>query len=410
MLVPISGVQSVALGVYVRAGTRDETEKNNGIAHFLEHMVFKGSKNYSTPESMMVLEATGGYKNAGTAQEYTMYEAKLPADKFDLGLDILSDIVLNPLLKDIDIQKEKNTILEEIKRRHDQSEELVVEEFFHLRGLTTLGTPESVKVLSKGQFDSYHQSNYTSANIVICVTGKFDPASVKHKISQAFLKLPKNPINTWSPPIKLTGPLIKIIEKPDEKQVQLVLGGEAFGMTDPRRFALAVLFRILDFGLSGRLFKAIRIDRNLAYSINAGTDLDSDHGSWLVTAGVSPENLKELILIVLKELKKLKDSPLKESELADAKEKVRVPLLFSLESPLSQMEFYAQQALFRPQEILTHEQAIEKVKAVTTAEVQSVARDLFVTSNLNLVLVGPVSKFDIRISDLYDIIQRGNNF
>lgn len=182
MLVPINGVQSVALGVYVRAGTRDETLKNNGIAHFLEHMVFKGSKNYPTPESMMVLEATGGYKNAGTAQEYTMFEAKLPADKFDLGLDILSDIVLNPLLKSNDIEKEKNTILEEIKRRYDQSEELVVEEFFHLRGLTTLGTPESIKALSKGQFDIYHQLNYTSANIVICVSGKFNIDLVKSKI------------------------------------------------------------------------------------------------------------------------------------------------------------------------------------------------------------------------------------
>ncbi len=395
MLVPIDGVQSVALGVYVRAGTRDETPENNGIAHFLEHMVFKGSKNYPTPESLMVLEATGGYKNAGTAQEYTMYEAKLPADKFDLGLDILSDIVLNPLLKSTDIEKEKNTILEEIKRRQDQSEELVMEEFFHLRFLTTLGTPESIKFLSKDQFDIYHQSYYRSANILICVTGKFDTHLIKSKISQVFHKLPKLPTNTWIPPRKITGPLIKIIERPDEKQVQVVLGGEAFGMTNPRRFALAVLFRILDFGLSGRLFKATRIDRNLVYSISAGTDLDSDHGSWLVTAGVSPENLSELIQIILKELKELTTTPLKESELADAKEKVRVPLLFSMESPLSQMEFYAQQALFRPQEILTHEQAIEKIKSVTTTDVQSVARDLFVTSNLNLVLVGPVKESDV---------------
>ena len=392
MLVPITGVQSVALGVYVRAGTRDETLENNGIAHFLEHMVFKGSKNYPTPESLNILEATGGYKNAGTSQEYTMYEAKLPSDKLSLGLSVLSDIILNPLLDSEALEKEKNTILEEIKRRQDQSEELVVEEFFHLRGLTTLGTPESIKSLSKGQFDIYHQSFYTSANILVCVSGKFDTDLVKSKISQVFSKLPKLLTGTWPPPKKIIGPLVKIIEKPQEKQIQLVLGGEAFGMTDPRRFALAVLFRILDFGLSGRLFKAIRIDRNLAYSINAGTDLESDHGSWLVTAGVSPKNLKILIQVILKELKKLKELKVTEQELRDAIEKVRVPLLFSLESSLSQMEFFAQQTLFRPNEILTHAQAIEKIKAVTAEDVQSVARDLFVTSNLNLVLVGPVKE------------------
>jgi predicted Zn-dependent peptidase len=175
----------------------------------------------------------------------------------------------------------------------------------------------------------------------------------------------------------------------------MTLGGEAFAMTDPRRFALSVLFRVLDFGLSGRLFKATRIDRNLVYNIHAGADLDSDHGSWLVMAGVSKNNLSELIQVILKELKLLKDVPLKNSELADAKEKVRVPLLFSLESPLSQMEFYAQQALFRPQEILTHEQAIQRIMEVTALDVQNVARDLFTTNNLYLSLVGPVKNGDL---------------
>jgi predicted Zn-dependent peptidase len=175
----------------------------------------------------------------------------------------------------------------------------------------------------------------------------------------------------------------------------MTLGGEAFAMTDPRRFALSVLFRVLDFGLSGRLFKATRIDRNLVYNIHAGADLDSDHGSWLVMAGVSPANLKILIQVILKELKKLKEETLSEQELADAKEKVRVPTLFSMESPLSQMEFYAQQALFRPNEILTHEQAIEKIRSVTSADVQNVARDLFTTNNLYLSLVGPVKNGDL---------------
>lgn len=398
LLVPIPSVQSVAMGVYVKAGTRNENLKNNGVAHFLEHMVFKGSAKYPTPESLMVLEATGGYKNAGTAQEYTMFEAKLPADKFSLGLDILSDIVISPNLKEDEIQKEKQTILEEIKRRHDQSEELVMEEFFHLRfqdeglKLTTLGTPESIMSLSKDQFDVFHQSNYISANMLICITGKFDTQTVKAEISQVFGGLPKSPVNVWPKAQKITGPLVEIIEKPEEKQVQLALGGEAFAMTDPRRFSLAVLFRILDFGLSGRLFKAIRIDRNLAYSINAGTDLDSDHGSWLITAGVSKNNLSEIIQVILKELKLLKEIGISQQELADAKEKVRVPLLFSLENPLAQMEFYAAQGLFRPQEILTHEQAIAKVQAVTAQDIQNLAKELFVAEKLNLVLVGPAKE------------------
>ena len=158
MLVPMQDVQSVSLGLYLRTGTRDETKEENGLAHFLEHVVFKGSKNYPTPESLMVLEATGGYKNAGTAQEYTVFEAKLPSDKLDLGLSVLSDIILNPLLKSEELENEKKTILEEISRRNDQSEELVVENFYTMRyknALTTLGTEESVKSLHRDQFVSF---------------------------------------------------------------------------------------------------------------------------------------------------------------------------------------------------------------------------------------------------------------
>ena len=397
MLVPIDGVQSVALGVYVRAGTRDETEENNGVAHFLEHMVFKGTKNYSTPESLMVLEATGGYKNAGTSQEYTMYEAKLPSDKLDLGLSVLSDIVLYPLLDSEALENEKKTILEEIKRRSDQSEELVIESFYHDRyqdlglKLKTLGSVDSIKSLSKGQFDTYHQSHYISANILVCITGKFDNLN----LDKYFGHLPKSVAPIWPKPEIMPGPQVFITQRPQDEQIQMVLGGEAFGMLDPRRFALTVLFRILDFGLSGRLFKATRIDRNLVYNVHAGADLDCDHGSWLTVAGVSPTNLRELIDVILKELKLLKELRVSDKELSDAKEKVRVPLLFSLESPLSQMEWYAQQGLFRESEILTHDQAIQKIMAVTAQDIQNVARDLFTTENLYLSLVGPVKEGDL---------------
>lgn len=393
MLVPMQDVQSVSIGLYMRTGTRDETPEINGIAHFLEHMVFKGSKNYPKTEDLMVLEATGGYKNAGTAQEYTVFEAKLPSDKLDLGLSVLSDIVLNPLLKSEEVEGEKKTILEEISRRNDQSEELVMENFYTMRyknALTTLGTEESVKSLHRDQFLTFWQKNYNSANLLVCISGKFDSESTNKQISKLFNHLPFADLLIWDKPEILPGPMIEVIERPSDQQVQMTLGGEAFAMDDPRRFALSTLIRILDFGLSGRLFKATRIDRNLVYNIHAGSDLDVDHGSWLVTAGVSKNNLSELIQIILRELKLLRDTPLKESELADAKEKVRVPLLFSMESPMSQMEFYAQQGLFRPGEILTHEEAVKKVMAVTVADVQNVANALFQTSNLYLSLVGPV--------------------
>ena len=327
-----------------------------------------------------------------------MYEAKLPSDKLDLGLSILSDIVLYPNLLKNDIENEKKTIIEEISRRNDQSEELVVENFYTMRyknALTTLGTQNSIKSLHRDRFVSFWQKNYNTANLLICISGKFD----KPELEKYFGHLPSAQQISWSKPEIIPGPMINIIERPADQQVQMTLGGEAFGMTDKRRFALSVLFRVLDFGLSGRLFKATRIDRNLVYNIHAGSDLDSDHGSWLVTAGVSKTNLSELVGVILKELKKLKDETLSEQELADAKEKVRVPLLFSLESPLSQMEWYAQQAMFRPHEILTHEQAIEKIKSVTSADVQNVARDLFTTNNLYLSLVGPV-----KTGELHDTI------
>ena len=254
--------------------------------------------------------------------------------------------------------------------------------------LTTLGTEKSVKSLHRDQFISFWQKNYNSANLLICISGKFD----KPDLEKYFGHLPFNHSTIWDKPEIIPGPMIDVIERPTDQQVQLTLGGEAFAMNDSRRFALTVLFRVLDFGLSGRLFKATRVDRNLVYNIHAGADLDVDHGSWLVTAGVSKQNLSELLSVILKELKLLRDEPLKDSELADAKEKVRVPLLFSLESPMSQMEFYAQQGLFRPDEILTHVEAVKKIMAVTSEDVQNVAKDLFTTKNLYLSLVGPVKE------------------
>lgn len=394
--VPMDGVESLAVGVYVGAGTREETKETNGIAHFLEHMVFKGTKKFTTKKDTSILEGYGSIQNAYTYSDATAYWAKIPANLWRLGLEVQKEFALNPLLREKDIAKERGVILQEIARRNDTPEDKVWEVFYHMRypsdslGWSTLGLPEVIKKVNAADFSKFHKDFYKSGDIVVALAGKLPRESeYRQAIKSWFSDLPARKTTVRIRPTPISEAKVALEEKKDAQQAHIVLGVTAFDLHDPRQYTLSVLNRILGFGLSSRLFMEVREKRGLAYEVYSDAELQSDHGYFAVYAGVQLEKVEDAVKAIMNEFKKLADKKVPAKELEHAKEKVRGPVIFARENPYSQMEFYAKQALWTPTEIETYDQILKKIMKVASEDVRKLAQDLFVKQKLNLAIIGP---------------------
>lgn len=400
VLVPMEGVESVAVGVYAKTGSRYETNHNNGISHFLEHMVFKGTKKFPSHQQTSYLEGLGAIQNAWTDVGATAYWGKLPADRWKEGLEMVKELALYPLFPAKDLEIERGVILEEINRREDQPEEVAAEllqkTMFapHPLGLTVLGEPEVIKRVRREDFGAYHRQQYVAGRLVVAVAGKIlnvQRSILKAKIEEWFGRLPSQrgqDLDRYQE--GQTHPQAAFRHKRQVHQAHMMVGFRGLGVADPRRFASALLTSYLGQGLSSRLFLQLREIRGLCYAVRADEDKMEDTGVWSVYIGTGLATLEEAITATTAELGRVKEGGITEEDLAKTKEKVRGPLLFSLENPLSQMEWYARQALDRPQEILTHQQVIDRLMQIDCKDVQKIAQDLFVKDKLNLAIVGPV--------------------
>src|SRR3989344_6232893 len=351
VLVPVVGVESTAVVVYVATGSRYETPKINGISHFLEHMVFKGTKKYPTTKDTSYLESLGAIQNAWTDVDATCYWTKIPADHWARGLDLVADLALTPKFPKSDLEIERGEILEEINRRDDRPDEIVdevlMEELFKPNGLglTTLGVAATIKKLNRDDFVKYHRQQYVAGRLVVALAGKLDERGGKAKVEELFAGLPVESgedIKTYRD--AQDRPQIKIKTKKLAAQAHIELAVRGVTDTDPRRFALGLLTTYLGRGLSSRLFLELREKRGLCYAVRADEARWSDCGVWSVYAGVALDKLDGAIEGILAELKRVKDKQLSAAELAGAKEKVRGPMLFSMENPINQMEVYGRQA------------------------------------------------------------------
>lgn len=400
ILVPMSGVKSIGVGVYVGTGSRYETPEINGISHFLEHMVFKGTKKFPTHKETSYLEGLGAIQNAWTDVDATCYWSKIPSDKWKLGLEMVKELALYPTIPARDLEIERGVILEEIRRREDRPDEMSSEVLQELMfapnplGMTVLGTEAVIKSLSKDQFMDYHQSQYKSDNIVVALAGDIKNISeVKKSIEEWFESLPKSKSGKFlTVKNSQTEPRLKVERKELANQAHIELGVPAVSVTDPRRFPLSVLTTYLGRGLSSRLFTELREKRGLCYAVRADDQKLVDTGLWSVYAGLNIDKLEDAIEAILGEMSRLKNTKLTDQELAQAKEKIRGPLLFSMENPVNQMDWYAKQALDKPDEVLDYDTVIDRLMQVTVDDVQQVARDLFRSEMLNLAIVGPVDK------------------
>jgi predicted Zn-dependent peptidase len=388
-------VRSVAIGIWVGVGSRDETEGEHGISHFLEHLMFKGTTNRSAKDIAEALDAVGGQLNAFTTKEYTCYYAKVLDEHLDLAIDVLSDMFFNSLFADKDIEKEKKVVLEEIKMYEDSPDELVHDLFAthvwakHSLGKPILGTYDSVAALTRDKVNIFYQNHYTNPNVVIAVAGKINHQQVVDKLKSAFASLNGQAIKKN---IGLPNPHqgVMCTEKTTE-QLQLCIGVPGLPQDSWDIYKVHLINNILGGGLSSRLFQEIREERALAYSVYSYHSAFRDCGLFTIYSGTSPENADEVAELVLNELAKLATKGVDEQELSRTKEQIKGNIYLGLESVSSRMSRMGKSELCFNR-LITPEEVIDKINKVTTDEVQEMAVQLFDHSKIAIATIGPFCK------------------
>jgi len=395
LLVPQPQSPSTTVLVLVEAGSEYETRNNNGISHFLEHMVFKGTTNRPKPGMIACeLESIGAQTNAFTGYEYTGYWAKAQASKTAKILEIVSDMYLNPIFDAAEIDKERGVIIEEINHYEDMPTRRIQELFTFLlygdqpAGWDIAGRKEVIRRIKREDFLKYRNSHYVPGKTIVIVSGKFREEQVKGYVKELFGKLkPKKIIRKAKVKEKQSKPAVLLKYKKSD-QTHLVLGVRAFGIFDKRRYAIQVLGDILGGGMSSRLFHRIREELGAAYYVRAGVDFSTDHGYFEVSAGADHAKVKAVIAAALQEFERISKELVPEDEFQKSKDHLSGNLLLSLESSDELANFYGSQELMT-RKFDSPEEIIKRIQKVTREEVRAVARSIFREDKLNLAMIGP---------------------
>jgi len=400
----IPHVRSVAVGIWVSAGSRQEAAEENGICHFIEHMVFKGTRTRTAEAIAREADLLGGDLDAFTANEMVSFNAKVLDEHLPVAFDILSDLVLNPLFRDEDIEKEKGVVLEELKMEADSPEYLVHEIFSsnfwkdHPLGKPILGTSDSVKKFDRGRVLDYYRRHYIPSNIIVTAAGNLNHGRLLELTEERFGALAASdgapPCTTPATHARLSHRHKKSLE-----QVHLCLGVPCYPLTHERRYAASVLNTVLGGGMSSRLFQNIREKRGLAYAVYSELSAYRDTGCVGVYAGTSGESAREVVRLILEEFRRLKDEPVPEEELRRVKENLRGSLLLGLESTSSRMANLARQFLYFGRFFSLEEMAAD-IERVTAGEIREVAQEFFDSRRLALAVLGNLENVRIQREDL----------
>ncbi len=395
-LSPIPDVQTASVIVMTGTGSRYESERENGLAHFLEHMFFKGTHNRPSAKAISEeLDGVGAVYNAFTSKDRTAYYAKVSAEYVDTAFDVITDIFLNSTLPSKEITKERGAIIQEIDMYEDMPMRTVDNVFeallfgeAHPLGRTILGPKENIRRFTRKEFAAYHKRNYTPLNTIVAVAGSFDEKKVLAKVRTLFESLPQgNPPDYISFASEQSEPRTAIKEKKTD-QTQLMLGVPAYPYQHKDEYVLAVLATVLGGGMSSRLFTEVREKRGLAYSIYAWVERYPDTGYIAVQAGVQHDKLTKTIKTILGELKKLKTTKVPASELAKAKAYLKGTQTLALETT-DEIAQDAATSLLATGRVRPLAERLEAIESVTAADIQRVAKDLFRSSRLNLGIIGP---------------------
>jgi Predicted Zn-dependent peptidases len=389
---PIAQLHSVSMGIWVGTGSRDEEPDTNGMSHFIEHMLFKGTNKRSAKQIAEAIDSVGGQLNAFTTKEYTCFYAKVLAQHCGLGIDLLSDMVTHSIFDPQEIEKEQQVILEEIKSFEDSPDELIHDLFNaavlkgHPLGWTILGSPENVKRIDRSVTLDYLKQHYTPDNIVFAVAGNVQIDQVVPEIEKQFSGL-KGHCRQELHTIPAPKPDLTIRAKNIE-QVHLCIGTRGVSRKNPDKYGLFLLDSILGGSVSSRLFQQLREERGLVYVTGSNHSAYKDTGVFSIYAGTRLTNFEKVIKLIKAELNLMMNEAVNEPELTRNKEQLKGSLLLSLDSPSNRMSRLAKTELFGDQ-LYTPEEIVEKIEAVTSENILRLANQLFSEEKQFLAALGP---------------------
>ena len=395
-------VRSVSVGVWLTRGSRHEPLEHGGIAHFVEHMLFKGTTTRSAQDIAQEVDCLGGHLDAFTSKEYAGYYIKVLDEHLSKAIDVLSDLVLNPAFAPADVEREKKVILEEIKMVEDTPDDLVHELFTqsfwdgHPLGRPILGSPESVEALTSDVLRTYFDGTYTAGNLVIVAVGNVTHERMRELVAPPFGRLfARSDDTNERPPAVLPQAQVRTKEL---EQSHVCLGTSSYPQNHDDRYAAYVLNTMLGGSMSSRLFQNVREKRGLAYAVFSNLSAYRDAGSLTVYAGCANEAVREVVTLVVQELRGMKVEP-PEAELRRAKDHLKGSLMLSLESTSSRMSNLARQEMYFDRQFSLDE-TLDSIEQVSAADVVRVARDLFANGSLGATVLGQTDGLELSKEEL----------
>ena len=391
-------VRSVSIGVWLARGSRHEPQEQSGIAHFVEHMLFKGTAARSAEDIAQAIDSIGGQMDAFTAKEYASYYIKVLDEHLPFALDVLADIVMNPRFTPDDIEREKKVVVEEIKMVEDTPDDLVHELFTenfwadHPLGRPILGTKDTVESLNTDGLRGYFHGTYTAPNLIVAAVGNIQHEQVRDLVARAFANLPTEAAAISEAPPRVVP--CTVIRNKELEQSHVCLGTAGYRQDHEERYSSYVMNTVLGGSMSSRLFQNVREKRGLAYAVFSGLSAYRDTGSITIYAGCANNAVGELIDVVITELRRMKDEPLDQTELRRAKDHLKGSLMLNLESTSSRMSHIARQEIYFDRQFGLDE-TLEGVERVTPDDIQRVARDLFSSDALAATVLGAVNGLQI---------------
>jgi predicted Zn-dependent peptidase len=385
-------IRSVSIGIWVKTGSRDEDKQWNGISHFVEHMVFKGTQHRSAEDIAKQVDSIGGNLDAFTAKECTSFSIKVLDEHLPIAMDVLSDLVLNPVFDEQDISRERGVILEEIKMDEDNPDYLVHEIFTqnfwkdHPLGRPILGTRDTVRRFERPPVLDFYNQRFSPGNVIITAAGYLKHEHFVELVNKYFnaMKPVSNGFHSAPPTIV---PRIILRNKKSLEQVQICVGVPSYPITHEKRHSSYILNTLLGGGMSSRLFQNIRERQGLAYAIYSDLNPYRDTGCLSVYAGTSKTSATKVVECIVSEFRKLKSEMVSPEELRRAKDQLKGSLMLSLESSTARMSNLARQEMYFDH-FYGLDELIQKIESVTAEELQTLANTFFQTDNIAVTILG----------------------
>jgi predicted Zn-dependent peptidase len=397
-------VRSVAIGVWVGTGSRNETLAENGISHFIEHMLFKGSSRRSAEDIARECDSIGGHLDAFTGKELVGFNMKVIDDHVENAFDILSDLLLHPRFDAADVEKEKGVVLEELKMDKDSPESQVHETYVagywvrHALGRPILGTRKTIQSFAAEALRAYHARNYHTGNLTITAAGSLEHEQLLGLAERYFAGAPQGePLAVPAAPE--TGTPFVLKHKRSLHQVHFCVGSPMHRLPHPFRFASFIMNVVLGGSMSSRLFQNVRERRGLVYNIGSDLNLYRDSGCLGVYGGTSLEKTRQVVDLILAEFTRLKSEPVPEDELRRAKDHMKGSMMLGLESTGSRMSNLARQWLYFGR-YFTLDELVDSIEAVRPAQIQEIANEFFLPGRIGVSMLGNLSGFQLEPSDL----------